>query len=98
MPNNDHVTKADLNAGLHALRDELRSDLNAQREELLERISESLHDVETKLLKAFYGFPEGSQERMLYQNMSQQIFENRLGIIERRLLELEKRVNFPSAS
>ena len=87
MANNDHVTKADLKAGLNALRDEL-----------LERITEALHDMETKLLKAFYGFAETTQERIAQYDVTQRLLDARMGTVERRLLELEKRNNFPSAS
>ncbi|MBI3896025.1 MAG: hypothetical protein HY313_08845 [Acidobacteria bacterium] len=90
MANNNHVTKADLKA----LRDELKGDMKALRDELIEAI----RDVETKLLKAFYGFAESTQERISNNEGATDGLKKRLATLERRITDLEKRINFPHAS
>ena len=89
MANNNHVTKADLKA----LRDELKADMKAFKDELAEMI----RDVETKLLKAFYGFAETTQKRLTENERATSGVADRIEIIERRVTDLEKRVNFPHA-
>jgi len=66
-----------------------KADLKALRDELIEAI----HDVETKLLKAFYGFAESTQQRLTQHDG----FNERMATLERRLTDLEKRINFPHA-
>ncbi len=58
---NDPVTKADLKAGLSMLRAETKADLDTLRDQMIEAI----HDAETKLLKAFYGFAESTQQHFI---------------------------------
>ena len=101
MGNNDHVTKADLNTlrtelkgDLKALREELKADQNALRDELIEVI----RDTETKLLKAFYGFAESTQQRLSEGERATSGLNERLATLDRRVTDLEKRVNFPHAS
>ena len=71
-----------------------KADLKALRDELIEAI----RDVETKLLKAFYGFAESTQERISNNEGATDGLKNRLATLERRITDLEKRVNFPHAS
>ena len=40
-----------------------RADLEKLRAELVEQLLEAIHDSETRLLKAFYGFTETVQTR-----------------------------------
>ena len=97
MANNDYATKEDLKAlreelkgDMADLRHELKGDMAVMRDELIEVI----HDTETKLLKAFYGFAESTQQRLTQHDG----YNERLATIERRLTDVEKRVNFPGAS
>ena len=90
MANNNYATKADLNA----LRDATKADLQTLRDELVE----ALHDTETKLLKAFYGFAEAAQKRMDNVENAQSGITGLIATLDRRVTELEKKVNFPNAS
>ena len=101
MVNNDYATKADLKV----LRDELKGDMTVLRDELTvaihasertlrDELTEVMRDIETKLLKAFYGFAESTQQRLAQHDG----FNERLAIIERRLTDLEKHVHSPPAS
>ena len=94
MASNDHVTKADLKTGLDGLRDELKGDMKALKDELRDELTEMMRGIETKLLSAFYGFAESTQQRLTQHDG----FNERLGTLERRLTDLEKKVNFPHAS
>jgi chromosome segregation ATPase len=105
MATNDHVTKADLTAGLKDLRDELKADISGLRNELKadmsalrDELSEAIHDTETKLLKAFYGFAESNEKRHVESERATNGLRERLATIEHRLTEVEKRLNFPQAS
>ena len=90
MENNNHATKADLKA----LRDELKADNAALRDDLIEAI----HDTETKLLTAFYGFAEATQKRMTNLEKTTGGLTDLIATLDRRITDLEKRVNFPHAS
>ena len=97
---NDHATKADLKV----LREELKGDMAALRHELKadnvalrEEIREVIHDTETKLLRAFYGFAEATQKRMTIMENTTGGLTNLMATLDRRITDLEKRVNFPDA-
>jgi hypothetical protein len=77
-----------------AMREELRGEIVTLRGELLER----MHDTETRLLKAFYNFAESNQKRPEANEATTASVVNRLGTIERRVTEIEKRLNMPQAS
>ena len=105
MANNDHVTKADLKilqdaikADLNEVRDELRNEMKAGSETLRDELIEGMRDIETKLLKAFYGFAESTQKRVSEGERTSSGLTERLGTLERRITDLEKKVNFPHAS
>ena len=68
--------------------------MSAQREGLLEAI----HDSETRLLKAFYIYAESSQKHFADLDQSSFSLRDRLGSLENRIVEVEKRLNMPSRS
>ena len=70
---------------------------DAQEQRILERVSTMLHDTETRLLQAFYSFAESNAKRLNQVEGNVAIFINRLGVLENRVLELEKRLNIPPA-
>ena len=91
------ATKADLNA----LRDELlgvRNELLQADRTLREELLEAIHDTETKLLRAFYDFAETNQKRLAEAERTGLVIIDRLAIIERRVTEVEKRLNMPPTS
>ena len=71
-----------------------KADLNDLRDELIEVI----RDTETKLLRAFYNFAESNQKRLSEVERTDLGILERLGTIERRVTEVEKRLNMPPTS
>lgn len=72
-----------------------KGDLVALEERLTGAFSEAIHDSETRLLKAFYGFVETIQSRFREADDSEANLKKRITILEERLMEVEKRLNMP---
>ena len=98
-------TKADIREAVDQLRsankadikdavEQLRSEMSHQYHDLVERIADS----ETKLLRAFYGFVESNQKRVTQIEENQHSVQSRLGSLETRIIEVEKRLNMPPAA
>jgi len=66
--------------------------------ELEGRLSAVVRDSETKLLTAFYEFAKANQRRLSELEGSDATLKLRVGSIEDRLLEVEKRLNIPPAA
>lgn len=58
----------------------------------------AIQDSETRILKAIYGYTETITARQNSGTKRLAEFEERLVITERRLLEVEKRLNLPPAA
>jgi hypothetical protein len=71
-----------------------KADLTAVKNEVLG----AMHDCETRLLKAFYDFAESNQKRLAATETIGAATVERLGSIERRVTDIEKWLNLPSAS
>ncbi len=74
------ATKADLKEGLDGLRAELL---------------QAIHDMETRILKAFYAYTEANQKHLADLDRSDGSMRDRMGTLEVRITEIEKRINFP---
>jgi hypothetical protein len=72
----------------------LRSEINHQYRELVERIS----DTQTELLRAFYSFAQTNNKRVLEVEGNEAALRGRVGTLEDRVLEIEKRLNLPPAA
>ena len=94
---NAPATKADL-AELKAELAELRTELKLDLAEREDRLTEVMRDVQTELLKSFYGFMETIQIRFKEQDDTEAGLKKRLTVLEGRLLEVEKRLNMPPAA
>jgi predicted phage-related endonuclease len=98
---NTPATKADL-ADLKAeLKAEIKADLAEIKADLAERedrLTEVMRDVQTELLKSFYGFMETIQIRFKEQDDTEAGLKRRLTVLEGRILEVEKRLNMPPAA
>ena len=99
------VTRADLDAveqrfdeRLNAFEQRIEGKLDAFGQRILDRVGELIRDSETRLLQAFYGFAEATNKRFNQIDGNVAIFINRLGTLESRILELEKRLNIPPAA
>jgi len=66
--------------------------------ELESRLTAAIHDTETKLLTAFYEFAKVNQNRLSELENTDAALKRRIGSIEDRLLEVEKRLNMPPAA
>ena len=66
--------------------------------ELEGRLSAVVRDSETKLLTAFHEFAKANQRRLSELEGSDATLKLRVGSIEDRLLEVEKRLNIPPAA
>lgn len=64
----------------------------------IETLREQILDTETKLLTAFYDFAKANQHRVSELESSDAILTRRIGSIEERLLEVERRLNMPPAA
>jgi hypothetical protein len=60
-----------------------------------QRIRQILHDTEMRILRAFCGFAESTNKRLDQTDLNLATCTERLGTIEIRLLEVEKRLNIP---
>ena len=59
------------------------------------RLLEAIHDSETRVLKAIYGYTETISVRVDGGAKRIGELDDRLAILERRLLDVEKRLNMP---
>ncbi|HUH62449.1 MAG TPA: hypothetical protein VLZ50_05600 [Terracidiphilus sp.] len=64
----------------------------------IEGLGEQIRDSETKLLTAFYEFAKVNQNRLSELENTDAVLKRRIGSIEDRLLEVEKRLNMPPAA
>jgi hypothetical protein len=73
---------------------DLRQEMLHMREELVEAI----HDSQTELLRAFYGFTQTVQARFTEQDQTEAALKRRIGTLESRILEIERRLNIPPSA
>jgi septal ring factor EnvC (AmiA/AmiB activator) len=91
------ATKADL----EQLRSEIKENAEQLRSEFhhgFDELKESLRDVQTELLKAFYSFAQSSEAKLKDAETSDTALRQRLTAVEMRLTEVEKRLNLPPAA
>src|SRR5688572_4878352 len=101
MPTDDRnapATKGDI----ANLRTEFKSDSATLRGEvhsdvilLQEKLTEAFQDSETRILTAFYRYAEATQKHLQLLDGTDANILSRLGSMESRLLEVEKRLNIP---
>ena len=88
MENNAPAKKHDLGFS------QLRSDMRRQFTDLANRIAAR----EARILAAFDPFAGSNSQRLATIEGNEAALRSRLGTIEERLLEVEKRLNIPSAA
>ena len=97
MDENAPVTRADL-ATLQASMEErfeiVRTEADHRYSDLVERI----RDSQTEMLKAFYNFAESNNKRVAQNEVNEVANRSRIDTLERRLTEVEKRLNIPPAA
>ena len=80
---NQPATKADIG--------QLRAETQHQYDDL----KETLRDVQTEILKAFYGYAQTTDVKLKEGEVADIALRQRLTAVEGRVLELEKRLNMP---
>ncbi len=61
-----------------------------------DRLVETFRDAQTELLKAFYSFGESNRQRVAQLEGNQSALIARIGTLEDRMMELERKINFPN--
>ena|ERR1017187_8313497 len=91
--------RQELKQDLADVRQELKQDIAILRSEMnhqFDDLKETFRDSQTELLKAFYSFTESNRHRVGQVETSQAALITRVGVLEDRMLELERKVNFPN--
>ena len=68
-----------------------KADLRASED----RVIETMRDIQTEILKAFYAFAESNRQRVVQLEGNQGALITRIGVLEDRMREIERKVNFP---
>jgi hypothetical protein len=99
---NDPATKADLQAleqrleeKMGAVEQRFEGKLDATEQRLRDHVGEVVRDSETRLLQAFYSYAEANNKRVGQLEMNDLGVVTRLGTLENRVLDIEKRLNIP---
>ena len=82
----------DMEQRLSQMDEQLRSEFQHGFDDL----KETMRDVQTELLKAFYSFTSSNHERLAHVETDAALLVKRLGVLENRVTELERKVNFPN--
>ncbi|HTS77105.1 MAG TPA: hypothetical protein VMG40_12920 [Bryobacteraceae bacterium] len=99
----EYITRAELREELEALEQRLNSRfegrMDAQEQRLKDFVrdfvTEANHNMETRLLQAFYGFAESANSHFKQLDMNYAGVLARVTTLETRMLECEKRLNIP---
>ena len=89
------ATRADLAALEQRLGSEMKS-LVSDMKTMEERLVEAFRDSQTEVRKAFYSYAESADLKMRDGAASDSNLRERLSVVERRLTDLERKVNFPN--
>ena len=63
-----------------------------------DELKETVRDAQTELLKAFYNYAQSNDERVGGAAQESATLKKRLAIVESRITEVERRLNFPPQS
>jgi DNA anti-recombination protein RmuC len=91
----------DLCSELHRTQDQLRErieNVDTRLGEAVSSLEESIHESQTEILRAIYGFAESAQQQFEEMDQTEASLKMRVTIIEGRLPEVEKRLNIPPAA
>src|SRR5258708_3606730 len=110
MNPNEPATKGDLAELKTELRTELRTEwraelqafesrlegrLDVREQRLVEQMGQMIRDTETRLLTAFYSYAGSNDKHLAQLDASGMILQSRVATLESRMMEAEKRLNFP---
>ena len=74
---------------------DLRADMSAEMKAMEDRLVETMRDGQTELLKAFYSYAQGNDERVAQAEKAGESLTRRMAIMESRVTEVERRLNMP---
>ena len=92
------ATKQDIAELRSELQSEIRQNSDQLRSEFQHRfddLKESLRDVQTELLRAFYSFAQSTEVKLKDSEVADFMLRQRLSAVESRVTEIEKRINLP---
>ncbi|MGA3236394.1 MAG: hypothetical protein ABSG03_08840 [Bryobacteraceae bacterium] len=93
--------RTELKQDIAGLRAELKRDIEQNRSEFqhgFDDLRETLRDVQTELLKAFYSFAQSTEVKLKDSEVADFMLRQRLTVAESRITEIEKRLNMPPAA
>jgi len=97
-----------LRSDVELLRSDVRSEFKQVRSEMeqlrsevhhgYDDLKETMRDVQTEILRAFYGYTQTADAKLKEGEQSDMALRQRLTAVESRILEVEKRLNMPPAA
>ncbi len=92
---NAPATKGDLER--FATKDDVQQIVQQATAELKDDLVETMRDVQTELLKAFYSFAKSTEAKLQDSEISDHLIRQRVSAVESRLTD-ERRLNMPPAA
>ena len=92
---NTPATKQDVIEAVNASEERLTGVMRGMISASEDRVIETLRDIQTEMLKAFYSIIESNQKRFAETENETAAIKSRLATVEDRLLDLERKVNIP---
>jgi hypothetical protein len=89
------VTRAILREDLAALELRFEGRMDTLEQRMVDAMRQMIHDSETRLLQAFYGFAETTHKRFQQTDVTTTLLTSRVNTLEDRVFEIEKRLNVP---
>ena len=74
---------------------EVRTEMENRMQAMEDRLIEAFRDSQTELLKAFYSFTESNRQRVSQVEANQASLITRVGTLEDRITDLERRLISP---
>ena len=74
---------------------EVRIEMENRMQAMEDRLIEAFRDLQTELLKAFYSFTESNRQRVSQLEGNQASLITRVGTLEDRMTDLERRIITP---
>jgi hypothetical protein len=75
--------------------EDFRVEVNTRFQQFEHRMEQLLHDMEGRIITSTYRVAESLQARLTEEERESASLKTRMGIMETRLLEIEKRLNTP---
>jgi hypothetical protein len=72
--------------------------LQSEMQHRFDDVIEKMRDGQTEILKAFYTFAESNQMRLSATEQDSGLLKTRLALLEKRITDVEMRLNFPPAA